>query len=227
MELEYKFEITEDDFERLCWIVKCDTIRLNRKTDFYFENEEKQKSLKNCRYINRVRMVEFHDNIHNELLHITIHMTDVFRLPLDKKEYFITHKLRRTVDGNEINEEEELPVTEPQFYLLREMMSSLNTKGAYCFTKIKFCLSFEKLNNIPTKLAKNGVNVNIDISKITASDGDHYWFEIEAVGGYKLDPKTVFKNLDILCIDLGLRDYLDKKDSRMWKEILKGYGINN
>lgn len=226
MELEYKFEITEDVLERLCWIVKCDSIRLNRKTDFYFENEEKQKSLKNCRYINRVRMVEFH-NLYTENLRIGLHMTDVFRLPLDKKEYFITHKLRRTVDGNEINEEEELPVSEPQFYLLREMMSSLNTKCSYCFTKIKSCLSFEKLNNIPTKLANNDVNVNIDISKITASDGDHYWFEIEAVGGYKLDPNTVFKNLDILCTDLGLKNYLNKKDGRMWKEILKGYGIKN
>lgn len=226
MELEYKFEITEDDLERLCWIVKCESIRLNRKTDFYFENEEKQKSLKNCRYINRVRMVEFH-NLYTENLRIGLHVSDVFRSPLDKKEYFITHKLRRTVDGNEINEEEELPVSEPQFYLLREMMSSLNTKGSYCFTKIKSCLSFEKLNNIPTKLANNDVNVNIDISKITASDGDHYWFEIEAVGGYKLDSNTVFKNLDILCTDLGLKDYLNKKDGRMWKEILKGYGINN
>ena len=224
MELEYKFEITKDDFEHLCWNVECDTIRLNRKTDFYFENEEKQKSLKNCRYINRVRMVEFHIFPFSEAFHMS---TDRFKFLLDNKEYFITHKLRRTVDGNEINEEEELPVSEPQFYLLREMMSSLNTKGVYCFTKVKFCLSFEKLNNIPTKLANNGVNVNIDISKITASDGDHYWFEIEAVGGYKLDQNTVFKNLDILCIDLGLKDYLDKKDGRMWKEILKGYGLNN
>ena len=87
MELEYKFEITEDDLERLCWIVKCDSIRLNRKTDFYFENEEKQKSLRNCRYINRVRMVEFH-NLYTENLRIGLHMSDVFRLPLDKKEYF-------------------------------------------------------------------------------------------------------------------------------------------
>ena len=224
MELEYKFEITKDDFERIRWDVECDTIRLNRKTDFYFENEEKQKTLRNCRCINRVRMVEFHKFWCSENLLMN---ADPFRCRLDNKEFFITHKLRRTVDGNEINEEEELPVSEQQFYLLREMMSSLNTKGAYCFTKIKFCLSFEKLNNIPIELTNNGMNVNIDISKITASDGDHYWFEIEAVGGYKPDSNIVFGNLDILCTNLGLKDYLDKKDGRMWKEILKGYGINS
>lgn len=228
MELEYKFEIQKEDLYSLIdKRLDCFDIKLNKKTDLYFENEEKQRTLKNgVRYINRVRTVEYFQYRNCDYLLMFAKSYDPFSPVLSNREYFITHKVRRTVDGNEINDEREIEISPEEYTILKEMLSSLNSKGDFCFMKQKFCLSFEKIREIPSKLKNNEIDVNIDISKIIdSSNVEHYWFEIEAVGESGLSPDVVFKNLDIYCWTIGLDKYLDNKDNRMWKEILKEYGI--